>query len=89
METTLEKNIQKIIQELPQSLQLEVWHYVSFLKSNFIEKNIDISEIVQESGIIQDNVDLSEKRNGFGSLKGKIWMSDDFDEPLEEFKEYM
>jgi predicted DNA-binding antitoxin AbrB/MazE fold protein len=24
-----------------------------------------------------------------GSLKGKIWMSDDFDEPLEEFKDYM
>ena len=24
-----------------------------------------------------------------GSLEGKIWMSDDFDEPLEEFREYM
>ncbi len=24
-----------------------------------------------------------------GSAKGKIWMSDDFDAPLEEFKEYM
>lgn len=24
-----------------------------------------------------------------GALKGKIWISDDFDEPLEEFKEYM
>lgn len=24
-----------------------------------------------------------------GSLKGKIWMSDDFDEPLEELREYM
>ena len=24
-----------------------------------------------------------------GSCKGKIWMSDDFDEPLEEFREYM
>jgi antitoxin (DNA-binding transcriptional repressor) of toxin-antitoxin stability system len=25
----------------------------------------------------------------FGSGKGKIWMSEDFDEPLEDFKEYM
>ena len=25
----------------------------------------------------------------FGCMKGKIWMSDDFDEPLEEMKEYM
>jgi len=28
-------------------------------------------------------------RPKFGSGKGLIWMSDDFDEPLEEFKEYM
>ncbi len=24
-----------------------------------------------------------------GSAKGKIWMAPDFDEPLEEFKDYM
>jgi antitoxin (DNA-binding transcriptional repressor) of toxin-antitoxin stability system len=24
-----------------------------------------------------------------GSAKGLIWMSDDFEEPLEEFKEYL
>ncbi len=24
-----------------------------------------------------------------GSAKGKIWMSEDFDEPLTDFKEYM
>ena len=24
-----------------------------------------------------------------GSAKGLVWISDDFDEPLEEFKEYM
>ena len=26
---------------------------------------------------------------GFGALKGKISMAPDFDEPLEDFKEYM
>ncbi len=25
----------------------------------------------------------------FGVLKGKVWMADDFDEPLDDFKEYM
>ena len=25
----------------------------------------------------------------FGSVKGKIWMSKDFDEPLEDFQEYV
>ncbi len=24
-----------------------------------------------------------------GSMKGKIWIADDFDAPLEEFKDYM
>ncbi|MDJ0692162.1 MAG: type II toxin-antitoxin system prevent-host-death family antitoxin [Xenococcaceae cyanobacterium MO_188.B32] len=24
-----------------------------------------------------------------GSAKGMVWMSDDFDEPLEDFKEYL
>jgi hypothetical protein len=26
---------------------------------------------------------------GFGCLKGKIWIAPDFDEPLEDFREYM
>ena len=26
---------------------------------------------------------------GFGCLKGQIWMAKDFDEPLEDFKDYM
>ncbi len=25
----------------------------------------------------------------FGSAKGKIWMAEDFDAPLEDFREYM
>jgi antitoxin (DNA-binding transcriptional repressor) of toxin-antitoxin stability system len=29
------------------------------------------------------------RRPQFGSAKGLIWMSDDFDAPLEDFKEYM
>jgi len=28
-------------------------------------------------------------RPKFGSGKGLVWMSDDFDAPLEEFREYM
>lgn len=29
------------------------------------------------------------RRRRFGSVKGEIWMSDDFDEPLEDFRAYM
>jgi YgiT-type zinc finger domain-containing protein len=35
------------------------------------------------------NQEQTEKQYGFGSLKGKIWISDDFDAPLEELAEYM
>ena len=30
-----------------------------------------------------------ESLKGFGALRGKIRMASDFDEPLEDFKEYM
>jgi antitoxin (DNA-binding transcriptional repressor) of toxin-antitoxin stability system len=31
----------------------------------------------------------SPKRRQRGSAKGQIWISPDFDEPLEDFREYM
>jgi hypothetical protein len=36
-----------------------------------------------------EQTELPNKKRKAGLLKGKIWMSDDFDEPLEEFKKYM
>lgn len=32
---------------------------------------------------------VSQKRRIVGIAKGSVWMSEDFDEPLEDFKEYM
>ena len=29
------------------------------------------------------------KEREFGCMKGKIWMADDFDAPLDDFKDYM
>ncbi len=31
----------------------------------------------------------SRERMGYGSLKGKMWISDDFDAPLDDLKDYM
>ncbi len=36
--------------------------------------------------LMPENVDKALPK--FGSAKGQIWLSDDFDEPLESFKEY-
>ncbi|MEO0840482.1 MAG: DUF2281 domain-containing protein, partial [Rivularia sp. (in: cyanobacteria)] len=54
---------------------------------------LDGDEVV----ITQDNqpilkivrVNQPKKRRQSGSAKGLIWMSDDFDAPLEELREYM
>jgi len=42
----------------------------------------------------KDTADINEpmkqpRSTGRGLLKGKVWMSGDFNEPLEEMKEYM
>ena len=59
-----------------------------------ISKVLDLAIGGEEIVITQDNKPVAKispiqrplKR---GSARGKVWMSDDFDEPLEDFKEYM
>ncbi len=40
---------------------------------------------------IQDAISDSQQNehSGFGCMKGKIWMSPDFDAPIEDFKDYI
>ncbi|MEM8603955.1 MAG: DUF2281 domain-containing protein [Cyanobacteria bacterium P01_H01_bin.121] len=64
------------LEALPETLQTEVLHYIEFLSERYGEQS--------------SQADTSnQKRGGLGILKGKIWMSEDFDEPLEDMKEYM
>jgi len=67
---------QTLIQEihaLPESLKLEVLHFIQFLKQ---KQNIE-SEPAKP------------RQRKAGSAKGKFVMADDFDAPLEDFAEYM
>lgn len=54
--------------------------------------NIFLRQAIRKNGIpfelIAENP-APRKAPKLGCMKGKIWMSDDFDEPLEDFKEYM
>jgi hypothetical protein len=72
------QNIEESLKQLPYSLQVEVFHYIEFLKSNYAKQSIQEPEIKQ-----------LKKRDGFGIWQGKISMSEDFDAPMEEFEEYM
>jgi Protein of unknown function (DUF2281) len=65
------------LEELPESLQTEVLHYIEFL----IEKHA--KSFTQEKP--------TEKRRVAGTMKEMfvLPLPDDFDEPLEDMKEYM
>lgn len=39
--------------------------------------------------LVENGKSTPKKSRKAGSAKGQIWMADDFDEPLECFKEYM
>lgn len=64
------------IHTLPENLKQEVLHFVQFLK--------------QKQNIETENTQPEKKRERkFGSAKGMFIMTEAFDEPLEDFAEYM
>lgn len=65
---------------LPESLQTEVEHYIEFLLQTYAQT---------KSTPQDENKETPDKSHGYGSLAGQIIMSDDFDEPLEDLKDYM
>lgn len=49
-------------------------HYIKFLLDKYVQET---------------SVQAATKKRKAGLLKGKIWMADDFDAPLEDLKDYM
>ena len=71
----LEHEILKNIEKLPESVKQAVFDYTDFLVKRYAESSPNQVEPA--------------KRGGLGIWQGKIWMSDDFDEPLDDLKDYM
>ena len=63
------------LNQLPVHLRVEVENFVEFL----LEKNRKAQAALPQT----------EKRPVFGSAKGMFTMAPDFDEPLDDLKEYM
>lgn len=74
---TIDTEILQAITQMPEPLKQEVLHYAKYLIENYLESN---------SGAEQ-----SPKKRRSGILKGTfvLPLPDNFDEPLEDFKEYM
>ncbi|MEB3340001.1 DUF2281 domain-containing protein [Okeania sp.] len=71
----IELALWKIVINLPESLKTEVLHYAEYLQEKY-PNNKQSQEKIETVG-------------RYGSWAGKIFMSDDFDEPLEDLTEYM
>jgi hypothetical protein len=74
---TLDTEILQTIAQMPESLKREILHYAKYLIVNHSK------EITQDAP--------PTKKCRVGILKGTfvLPLPDDFDEPLEDFKEYM
>lgn len=71
---TTDAEILYTIAQMPEELKQELLHYAKYLFQNY--SKVETQE-------------KPTKRGGLGIWKDKIWISEDFDEPLEDFKEYM
>lgn len=61
------------IHQLPESLKVEVLHFILFLKKEYAP-NLERA---------------TASKRIFGRTKGKYTLAADFDAPLEDFKDYM
>ena len=69
-------DISQVKQQLPQILEQDIEETIIITK-----QGLPIAKIV--------GISKKKKQREFGSAKGLIKMADDFDAPLEDFKEYM
>lgn len=74
---TIEAAILKNIENLPESVKYAVFLYTEFLNSQYSLQQTEQPKITPK------------KYRSAGLMEGMIIMSDDFDEPLEDLKDYM
>lgn len=63
------------LEKLPASLQTEILHYAEFLAEKYAQTN--------------KSETTAKKYRQAGTMKGAFTMTDDFDAPLEDLKDYM
>ena len=68
------------IQLLPEQIQIQVFDYVQYL----VLKYYTASQINLKNDFVSNTTSTRQ----FGKFKGKIKLSADFNEPMDDFKEY-
>lgn len=86
-------HILRTFEALPPELQREAADFMEFLLVKWQRREYAQQAPDSAAPGLSDqgkSADLAAiRRAGFGALQGKIWMAEDFDEPLDDFKEYM
>jgi DNA-damage-inducible protein J len=82
----MEKFIKSKADKLFAELGLNMSSAINIFIRQAVRQNKIPFEISADKAIVQDKND---RRAAFGCLKGKIEVPDDFNEPLDDFKEYM
>ncbi len=66
---------------MPETLKQEILHYILYLSTNYNKQSFQVYQ--------QNEPAMAFRKPTFGSAKDKYTLSPDFDEPLDDFKEYM
>jgi Protein of unknown function (DUF2281) len=72
---TIDLQIFQTVVKMPESLKQEILHNAKYLLEKHAKTELSPEQLQQP--------------HGYGSWAGQIFMSDDFDAPLEDLKEYM
>ena len=65
--------------------EVQLYNKISYLSSDLVSEVNDFVDFL----LAKKRKTNKKKQPQFGCAKGKIYMSPDFDEPLDDFKEYM
>jgi hypothetical protein len=78
----MEQALLEQIQRLPESVQQEALHYIEGLVAKH-------NQSVQTPPLVREAYCVGSRKNAFGIWQGEVWMSDDFNAPLDDLQEYM
>ena len=70
---------------LPENLQQEVAEFIDILTTRYQQPKQTKGDETDKTG----NKKRKKRKSNFGSARNLIIIKNDFDEPLEDFKEYM
>ncbi|MEK7432153.1 MAG: DUF2281 domain-containing protein [Cyanobacteriota bacterium] len=79
---------------MPENMKSQIFDYVEFLVNKYKlqqeQKKIIPKFDSNKTHDFDKSLEVQEERKIFGKLKGFVkYIADDFDEPLDDFKEYM